>query len=136
MKCKTKSHRAGFTLIEVLAALAILSIALVVLIKGQTQSLSSVTRIGNYERAVFITENNLHWTLIDMKHIEDWEELADLTVEDGDFICNVRVEPADFEDSGDMEATLLRIVATTTWPEGRKGGFFQLETWFLWGKQK
>ena len=125
----------GFTLIEVMATLAILSIALVILIKGQTRSLNNVMRVQTYERAVFITENNLHWTFLDLNEAESWEEYADLEGEDGDYLWRVTIQPAEMEREGDLSAVMLKIIATTTWTEGRSDQEFSLETWYLWGEE-
>ena len=43
---------------------------------------------------------------------------------------------ADQEGDGTLDATLLRIRAVTTWPEGRRGGTYALETWYLWGQNQ
>ncbi len=125
----------GFTLIEVMAALAILSIALVVLTRSQTVSLSNVANIKNYERAVFVTENALHWTFLDLNEAESWEEFGNITTEDGDYVCNVTVQQTEMEGEGDTRAVMLKIIATTIWPEGKHEGQFQLETWYLWGQE-
>ncbi len=126
----------AFTLIEVMAALAILSIALVVLIRSQTQSLSGVQRIQNYERAVFITENQLHWTHLDLNEAESWEDYADLTGEDGGYLWNVQIQPQEMERQTDTRVVMLKIIATTTWPEGRGTGEVRLESWYLWGQEQ
>ncbi len=129
-------HARGFTLMEVMAALAILSIALVVLIKSQTQSLHNVSRINNYERAVFITENQLHWTFLDLNEAETWEEYGNLNGEDGDYLWSVSIQPGEMDQGADTQAVMLKVVATTTWPEGRHEGQVQLETWYLWGQEQ
>lgn len=153
--------QAGFTLLEVMAATAILSIALVVLVRSQTQSIRNVITIQNYERAVFITENQLHWTFLDLNEAEDWSEYSSLTGEDGDYIWNVEITEADSEQASNSSAgrpaatggrpdtgvgnnasggfgqiVLLRVVATTIWPEGSTEKSFQLETYYLWGAEQ
>jgi len=133
---KCASQR-GFTLMEVMAALAILSIALVILIKSQTESLSNVASISNYERAVFYTENALHWTFLDLNHAESWEEFQSVTTEeeDGDYVIVTTVQQADMEGEGEIQAVMLKIIAATTWKDGRHEGNFELETWYLWGQE-
>ncbi|MDJ0836279.1 MAG: prepilin-type N-terminal cleavage/methylation domain-containing protein [Acidobacteriota bacterium] len=130
------SIRPGFTIIEVLAALAILSIALVLLIRGQTQSLNNVRKVANYERAVFITENNLHWTFLDLNEVDDWREYASQTVEDGPYRCRVTVDSTEMERSSEVEMVMLKIIAETTWQEGNREQSFRLETWYFWGEPK
>ena len=126
-----KKH--GFTLVEVMAALMVLSISLVVLIGSQARSINSVQRIKHYERCIFITENQLQWTFIDLNEAEDWKEYADLNGEDGDFTWNVRIEPADTETDSDVDIMLLKIVASTSWPEGHGISSYDLTTYYLWG---
>lgn len=128
-------NRPAFTMIEVLAALAILSIALVVLIKSQTQSISNVRRVSTYERAVFNTENQLHWTFLELGQIEDWEELHELSGEESEFRWQVLINEVEHEDSVENKAILLQIVATTTWREGRGQSSFRLESRYLWGER-
>lgn len=129
----TTSKRTAFTLIEVMAALAILSISLVVLIRSQTQSLNNAIRVRHYERAVYITENQLHWTFLDLNEAESWEEYANLSGEDGDYQWNVQIQPAETGQAEGTSMTMLRVIATTRWPEGQTENEFQLETWYLWG---
>ena len=131
-----KHGNRGFTLLEVMAALAILSIAMVVLIRGQTQSLNSVHRIQSYERAVFITENQLHWTFIDLNEAASWQDYADLSGEDGMYRWRVTLRPAQTEYETDTELVMLQVIAETTWPQGRNEGYFRLETWYLWGQER
>lgn len=132
----SRHNARGFTLIEAMAALAILSIGLVVLIRAQTFSLNSVRRITDYERAVFITENQLHWTLLELNEIEHWEDLRDLRDIDQGFEWRVEIRRADMDTSMEVEVTMLQIVATTTWPEGRGESEYQLETFYLWGEEQ
>jgi len=137
MTIEAPENRArGFTMLEVLAALAILAIALVVLIKSQTQSIANVSIVSNYERAVFNTENQLHWTYIDLNEAEDWQSYADLSGDDNDFKWNVHITPVEMENKSQVEATILKILASTTWHEGAKEFSFTLETWYLWGEDK
>ena len=126
----------GFTLLEVMAALAILSIAMVVLIRSQTESLNVVRNLDNYQRAVFITENQLHWTFLDLNEAESWEEYGQAQGEDGDFDWAVTIQPVEMERQADTRAVMLKIVATTTWKEGRHLDEFRLETWYLWGQEQ
>lgn len=125
----------GFTLVEVMAALMILSIALVVLIGSQSRSINSVQRIKHYERGIFITENQLQWTFIDLNEAEDWQEYADLSGEDGDYLWNVRIEQAENESDIETDMVLLRIIATTSWPEGGGESTYNLTTYYLWGAE-
>lgn len=129
------ARQRGFTLIEAMAALAILSIGLVVLIRAQTNSLNSVRRVTDYEKAVFITENQLHWTFLELNEVEHWEDLRDLRDVDQGFEWHVQIQRADMENVAEVEVTMLHITATTTWIEGRGQSQYQLETYYLWGEE-
>jgi len=126
------THQRGFTLLEVMAAIAILAIAMVILIESQTHSINNVMRIQNYERGVFITENQLHWTYLDLNEAETWEEYAELSGEDGDYLWEVSLTPLEMENEVDSRVVMLHVVATTRWPEGRGEASFSLETTYLW----
>ncbi|MCB1043082.1 MAG: prepilin-type N-terminal cleavage/methylation domain-containing protein [Acidobacteria bacterium] len=126
----------GFTLLEVMAAVMILSIAMVVLIRAQTESLNAVLRVQNYERAVFITENQLHWTLLDLNEAEHWSEYAELSGDDGDYDWQVLIDEASMEMESDTHTVMLRIVAETSWPDGRGRSSYQLTTYYLWGEDE
>jgi len=130
----TNNKARAFTLIEVLAALAILAISLVVLVKSQAQSIGNVRRVSIYEKAVIVTENQLYWTYIDLAQAENWEEYRTDTFEDKGFKFTITLDQADTDKSADFDATLLKVKVVTTWKEGRGEGFFELETWYLWGK--
>ncbi len=125
----------AFTLLEVMAAVMILGIAMVVLIRAQTDSLNAVIRVQNYERAVFITENQLHWTYVDLNEAEDWTEYSEISGEDGDYLWSVFIEPEEMEISADTKTVMLRISAVTQWPEGRGQGLVEMQTHYLWGEE-
>jgi len=136
MRTSEPQIRRGFTMIEVLAALAILAIGMTVLIRSQTQSLNNVRKVRNYERAVYNTENQLHWTIIDLNQAEAWEDVAAIgpTEEDeGGYVTEVKIEPQEMDRQGENEMVMLRIKATTDWQEGSRRQAFSLETWYFWG---
>lgn len=130
-----KQRQRAFTLIEVMAALAILAIALVVLIKSQTQSITNVHLVDTYERAIFITENQLHWTLLELNQAESWDDLRELEGDDLGYHWKVTVDAVKNENVGNnTTAALLNIVATTSWGEGPRARSVELETMYLWGE--
>jgi len=130
-------HRA-FTLIEVLAALAILGIGMTILIRSQTQSLDNVRKVSNFERAVFTTENQLHWTFLDLNQADSWEEFQKVSVEDnkGMYRIEITLEPVEMERQGQVDMTILKITAVTTWREGNREQFFRLESNYFWGEEQ
>ncbi len=129
-----RQHARAFTMIEVMAAMAILAISLVVLIKSQTQSISNVNLVDTYERAVFITENQLHWTLLELNQAESWDSLRQLEGDDLGYHWRVTVESVKNDSAGNnANANLLRVVATTSWGEGQRERSIELETMYLWG---
>lgn len=130
-----RNQNRGFTMLECLCAVAILSISMVVLIRSQTRSLDNVRMVGNYERAVFLTENMLHWTFLDLNESENWEDYAMMEDEEGPFSWRVTVEPLEMEKESEITMVMLKVVATTTWQEGRSQQEFQLETAYFWGEE-
>lgn len=129
------SKHAGFTLLEALAALAILGISLVILLRSQTLSISNVTQIQRYERGVFITENNLHWTFLDLNEADSWRDYQSVDGIDGDYNWRVTIEPVEMEMQFNTPVVMLRVVATTAWREGVSDREYSLETWYLWGEE-
>ena len=125
----------AFTLIEVMAAMAILSIAMLVLMNNQTGAMTQVLRVQNYERGVMITENQMHWTYLDLNEAQTWEDYADLSGEDGDYQWSVHIEPMEMETQVDARVVMLHIQATTTWPQGKGQNSYQLESLYLWGEE-
>jgi general secretion pathway protein I len=125
----------GFTLLEVMAAFAILSIALLVLIENQSSAMGSVLRVGNYERGIMIAENQLHWTCLDLNEAEDWQEYGELAGEDGDYAWSVLVEPLEMETQADARVVMLKLHASVSWPQGRGRNAVDLETLYLWGEE-
>ncbi len=132
----TRSIQRGFTMLEVLVTLAIFSISLIVLIQAQTRSMSNVQNVRDYEKAVFIAENQLHWTMLDLNEAEEWQQYAEASGEDMGCNWSVVITPVDSESDTQGNATLLKIVATVEWPQGRNNGLFELETWYLWGESQ
>lgn len=129
------AKHAGFTLLEAMAALAILAISLVILLRSQTLSISNVSQIQRYERGVFITENNLHWTFLDLNEAESWRDYQDVSGIDGDYNWRVSIEAVEMEMQFDTPVVMLRVVATTSWREGVSDRDYTLETWYLWGEE-
>ncbi len=135
LRGSTGSKHAGFTLLEAMAALAILGISLVILLRSQTLSISNVTQVQRYERGVFITENNLHWTFLDLNEAESWRDYQDVSGIDGDYNWRVSIEAVEMEMQFDTPVVMLRVVATTSWREGVADRDYTLETWYLWGEE-
>jgi len=132
---KTRGLR-GFTLLEVLASLAIFAIAVVVLIESQTRSMSNVQNVRAYEKAVFIAENQLHWTMIDLSEAESWEEYGQVSGEDLGCDWRVTITPVDSQAEVETSATLLKVIAEVSWPmSNRHQGYYSVETWYLWSEQ-
>jgi type II secretion system protein I len=126
----------GFTLLEVMAALMIMTISFVVLVQTQTESLSAVNRIQNHQRAVMLCENQLYWTMIDLNQVETWEELASLSGFDGDYQWTVVIREQTLEEAYESDLVFLHIIAEVRWPEGRHEGTFSLDTHYLWGERQ
>ena len=130
-----RQQNRGFTLLECLCAIAILSIVMVGLIRAQSRSLNNVRMVANYEGAVFLTENMLHWTFLDLNESESWEDYAMLEDQEGPYSWQVTIDPLEMERESEITMVMLKVVATTTWQEGRSQQEFQLETAYFWGEE-
>jgi general secretion pathway protein I len=113
--------RAGFTLIEVLIALAVLGIALVVLLHCQLVSIMLSDRAGQLTRATLLAETRIAERLAAGYPEPGVEE----GTEEGDgapMRWTVRVapvEPADLPEAAPAEAELRSLRVEVTWRDGR-----------------
>ena len=122
---------AGFTLLEVLVALALLSIALVVILQLFSANMQGVSSSDGYVRAVMTAESK-------MREITDDEEISEKswseTTNDG-YQIEAAVTPAETERTQDLPVALLQINLTVRWTDGTKERALTLSTLKLMPKK-
>ena len=114
----------GFTLLEVLVALALLSIALVVILQLFSANMRGISSSDGYVRAVMTAEPK-------MSEITDDEEFGEKswseTTNDG-YRIDAAVTPADTDRTQDLPVSLLQVSLTVHWTDGTKDRAITLTT--------
>jgi type II secretion system protein I len=127
MQCPRIPRRAGasgFTLLEVLVALALLSIALVVILQLFSANMQGIAASDGYTRAVMTAESQMREITDDKEIVEKtWSE----TTNDGYRIEGV-ITPAESERTKDLPVSLLEISVTVHWTDGSRERAFTLRT--------
>lgn len=119
-----RNFQRGFTLIEILASLAILSIALVVILQLFSVNLKGITASDGYVDAVMKAESVMRNVLDDDKLEENsWSE----TTEDG-YGIDVRIAETENERTENLMVKLMEIDLEIRWQEGTKERKLALKT--------
>jgi len=121
----------GFTLLEVLVALVLLSIALVAIFELFSANLRGLAKSDDYSRAVILAESKMREILDDDNLAErHWKE----TIEDGYRIDAVVSSTAD-DRTENLQVKLLEINLTVYWTKDSKERTFKLKTLKMVNKQ-
>jgi prepilin-type N-terminal cleavage/methylation domain-containing protein len=114
----------GFTLLEVLVALAILSIAITLIIQLYSANLRSVSISGNMASAVAWSEVKIREILADPSLTEKaWREITD----DG-YRIEVSIGEVLKERTDTLPVKMMEVTLIVRWDEGRKERSLQLKT--------
>lgn len=124
-------HHNGFTLLEILVALAIMSIALVVVFQLFSANMRGIIASGDYINASMLAESKMREVLSEDKLTE--KSSSDVT-EDGHQI-DVVVTDADEKRTDNLQVKLLKIDVTVHWKKGSRERTITLETMKLVKKQ-
>ena len=116
----------GFTLIETLVAMSILSISLVVILQLFSSGLKSSKLSDNYTRAIFHAREKMEEILLD-------NNFTDRAIE-GEFsdgfewkVQTFRLEPAQ-EEEAKLPVDIFSIKVNVNWHEGSKEKHFEIST--------
>ena len=117
----------GFTLIETLVAMAILSISLVVILQLFSAGLKSSRLSDNYTRAIFHAREKMEEILLD-------DNFTDMATE-GEFSDDfewkaqtLRLEPDQEEEETKLPVDIFSIKVNVSWHEGRQEKHFEIST--------
>jgi general secretion pathway protein I len=124
----------GFTLIETLVAMVILSISLVVILQLFSSGLKSSRLSDNYTRAIFHAREKMEEILLD-------DNFTDMAME-GEFSDDfewkaqtLRLEPAQ-EEEAKLPFDIFSIKVDVSWHEGSKEKHFEISTLKIGEKEK
>ncbi len=121
----------GFTLLEVLVAIAILGIAITVVLQLFSANLRAVSSSDDYVSAVMKAEARMREILDDEKLTErSWSEATD----DG-YRIDVSVSDTSKERTENLQVRLLKIDMTLRWTKGTKERSLTLRTLKVANKQ-
>ncbi|MHB8880241.1 MAG: prepilin-type N-terminal cleavage/methylation domain-containing protein [Thermodesulfovibrionales bacterium] len=121
---KPGQRSAGFTLLEVLVAMAVLSIAMVAVFELFAADLRGLSASDDYAAAVIKAEAKMREVLDDEKLTEgSWQETSD----DGFVFAGV-IKKTDENRTEKLPVDLLEIDLTVTWTRGMKERSFSLKT--------
>ena len=118
------SCRNGFTLLEVLVAMAILGIAITVVLQLFSADLRAISVSGDYVSAATRAEAKMREILSDDKLSE---ESSGETIEDG-YTMDVSVSDALNERTDGLQVRILEIDLTIHWTRGTKEKSLTLKT--------
>jgi general secretion pathway protein I len=124
-------RRSGFTLLEVLVALAILGIALVAVFELFSANMKGIVMSDDYVTAVMKAESKMREILDDDNLAEkSWDE----TTDDG-YRINAAVTEAAADRTENLQVKLMEISLTIHWTRGTQERSFTLKTMKMVNKQ-
>lgn len=127
--------RKGFTLIEIMVSVAILSIGLVLILQGFAHSLNVLRISEDNLKATFAADNKLAEAQIQAR--EDWDDFKNgldekFKFEDMKCAWEVEITPVEWELEEEVPESyedLNEVKATLSWEEGKRKGVIPLVTY-------
>jgi general secretion pathway protein I len=113
----------GFTLVEILAALVIFSLAVVALIRGMGDAVRIQTDLVSRERAAMLAKNILE-EMVYSRDVKIGSDEGQFEDEDAMFTWHSRTEATE-------TANLYEVTVTVAWDEGRGPMEFPLTTFIF-----
>jgi prepilin-type N-terminal cleavage/methylation domain-containing protein len=118
------SRKGGFTLLEILVAVALLGIAITVVLQLFSANLRALSVSGDYVSAAMRADAKMREILEDSDLAEkSWSEVTD----DG-YRFDASITETLKERTENLQVRLLEITLTTQWLEGSKTKFLTLKT--------
>ena len=116
--------RKGFTLLEVLVALAVMAIAITVVLQLLSADLRSIVRSGDLTSATIKGESRIREILADSSLTEKaWSEIT----EDG-YRMDVAISEVIRERTDNLPVRLMQVALTVRWMEGIREKSLSLKT--------
>lgn len=123
-------NKRGFTLLEVMIAIAILGVALTVILQLFAQGLDSAKRSGEYSKAVLYAKEKME-ELIAMDDLAEGEESGEF---DDVYRWHREIKPAELEDEEDQESyqplpmEIFELSVRVSWLSDGKDKSFEVNT--------
>ncbi len=127
-------NKKGFTLLEVMIAIAILGVAFTVILQLFAQGLDSATRSGEYSRAVLYAREKME-ELIAMDNLTEGEESGEF---DDVYRWHSEIKPAELKDedrededkkgSQPLPMEILELSVRVSWLSDGKDKSFEVNT--------
>lgn len=131
MTVSLNSRKSGFTLLEILVALAILGIAITIILQLFSANLRALSVSGNYVSAVTRAEAKMREILDDSNLSEkSWSEVTD----DG-YRFDASLTETLKDRTENLQVRLLEVALTVQWTEGSKKKSLTLKTMKVVNKQ-
>ncbi len=131
MTVSLNSRKKGFTLLEILVALAILGIAITIILQLFSANLRALSVSGNYVSAVTKAEAKMREILDDSNLSEkSWSEVTD----DG-YRFDASLTETLKDRTENLQVRLLEVALTVQWTEGSKKKSLTLKTMKVVNKQ-
>jgi prepilin-type N-terminal cleavage/methylation domain-containing protein len=125
------SKKGGFTLLEILVALALLGIAITIILQLFSANLRALSVSGNYVSAVTKAESKMREILDDANLSEkSWSEVTD----DG-YRFDASLTETLKDRTENLQVRLLEVALTIQWTEGSKNKSLTLKTMKVVNKQ-
>jgi general secretion pathway protein I len=128
---RSSSPKSGFTLLEVLVALALLGISMVAIFELFSSNLKGITASDDYVSAILKAESQMR-EILDNDNLT--EESLSATMEDGSKIDTSVVDTAT-DRTENLPVKLLEVSVTIHWTRGTRERSFTLKTMKLVNKQ-
>lgn len=122
----------GFTLVEVVISISILSIGLVLILQGLTHLVNIIQIAQNNTQATFLADELTTQFLLDYQtsqHFSSDKESSEMEVNDVTYNWNISIEPIEQEEQEERKAEINEIASTVSWVSGRRKGQLSVLTY-------
>jgi type II secretion system protein I len=124
LKSDTKTGTDGFTLLEILVALAVMAIAVTIILQLFSVNLRAVSAAGDMTEATIRAESRMRELLLEPVLMEkSWSE----TTDDG-YRLDVSMTEVLKDRTDNLPIKLMEVILTIHWIEGRKEKSFSLKS--------
>ncbi|MCK9555398.1 prepilin-type N-terminal cleavage/methylation domain-containing protein [bacterium] len=138
MKRNFNNGISGFTLIEVMIAVAIVSIGLVMILQGFVSSLNAVKISEGTLTACMIADSRMAYAQLESENNPEFmraESSEAFVSENLEFSWEFIPEIIDMPETGDINEELFSVTSVLNWKDGKRKGDIKIETLFRQKKE-